>query len=325
MKAQSDNKIFKTKNLYHWLVVLIFAMFFFRVIGLDRDLPNFGLTFYQSKDEGTYSTMSVLYYHYGSLTSTGDMDIVIAPTFRANVIGNVLQFITMKLLGDNYYGFRMPYVLVSLGILILIFLTLNKCIEIYKLPSSSKYISIFIMLYIVFDFPFLMSSRCVENSSIRAFITILNIYLWFRYSCDLRKRYFWLGFFSITSMFFVYYSNVHLFLVSCMIGGLKFIQMILKKENDLIKYFKYWGLGFGIGHILVEIYYFSVWKTGCWRNFFSSLSSFSDRIVTASHTDEAMIVTYLKRFLTFWSSNMLMYFVLLQHLAGFTFYNVLTI
>lgn len=295
--------IFKAKNLYHWLVVFIFLMFFFRVIGLDKDLPNFGLTFYQSKDEGTYSTMSILYYHYGDLTSTGDIDIVIAPTFRANVIGNALQFITMKLFGDNYYGFRMPYVLISLGILILIFLTLNKCIEIYKLPSSSKGISILIMLYIVCDFSFLMSSRCVENSSVRALVTILSIYLWFRYSYDVKKRYFCLGFLSITSMFFIYYSNVHLLLVSCMIGGLKFIQMILKKENDFIKYFKYWGLGFGIGHILVEIYYFSVWKTGCWMNFFSSLNSFSDRIVTASHTEETMIIRYLKGFLTFWSSN----------------------
>lgn len=303
MKLESDDGILKPK-IYYLLIVLIFIIFFCRAAGLDRDLPNFGLTFYQAKDEGTYSTMSVLYYHYGSLTSTGDMDIVIAPTFRANVIGNILQFITMKMLGDNYYGFRMPYVLFSLGILILIYLTLNKIIEIYKLPISSKWISILIMLYIVCDFSFLMSSRCVENSSIRAFVTILCIYLWFKYSYDLRKRYLWLGFLSITSMFFVYYSNVHLLVVSCMIGGIKFIQMILKKENDFIKYLKHWGMGLGIGQIFVEIYYFAMWGSGCWTNFFSSLTSFSDRVVDVSQADGTILMMYLKRFLTFWDSNM---------------------
>lgn len=303
MKSQFENVTFKPR-LYYLLIALIVVIFFCRIIGLDRDLPDFGLTFYQAKDEGTYSTMSILLYNYGSLTSADDMDIVIATTFRTNIVGNLLQFITLKILGDNYYGFRMPYVLFSLGIVILIYFTINKIIQIYKLPTSSKWISIPIMLYMVFDFSFLMSSRCVENSSVRAFVTILCIYLWFRYFYDLRKRYFWLGFLSITSMFFVYYSNVHLLVVSCMIGAIKFIQLILKKENDFIKYLKYWGVGFGIGHILVEIYYFAQWKSGCWANLFSSLDSFSDRVVTASQTDESILMMYLKRFLTFWDSNM---------------------
>ncbi|WP_122642473.1 hypothetical protein [Luxibacter massiliensis] len=303
-KHKFDNKKSKCRYVFNILLLIIFAIFLLRVVGLDRDLPNFGLTFYQAKDEGTYSTMSILYYHYESLTAADNMEIVIAPTFRANIIGNLLQFFTMKLLGDNYYGFRMPYVLIAFGITLLIYLTFNKIIELYKLPTASKWMTLPIILYIVFDFSFLMSSRCVENSSVRALVTILCIYLWIKYSYDLRKRYFWLGFLSIISIFFVYYSNVHLLVVSCIIGGIKVIQLILKKENDCIKYLKYWGVGFGIGHLIVEIYYLAVWKSGCWTNLLSSVNSFSDRVVTASQSSEAKLLTYLKGFLTFWSSNM---------------------
>lgn len=323
-KPGSDNKIFTNKGLspsdhsimhpcggqgrldkiYIISILFIFVLFSLRVIGLDKDLPNFGLTFYQAKDEGSYSAISVLLYEYGSVNAAGDMDIVVAHTFRANIIGNLLQFVSMKILGDNYYGFRIPYVLITLGTMLLLYLTLKKIIEIYKLPASSKWLLVPIMLSIVSDFSFLMSSRCAENSSVRSFVTILCVYSWIKYSNDLKKRYFALGFLSITSIFFVYYSNVHLLVVSCMIGGIKIIQMIKKKENNFIKYLKNWGLGFGVGHILVEIYYFSVWKSGCWANFFSSLNSFSDRVVTVSQNDEAILITCLKRFLTFWTSNM---------------------
>lgn len=135
-----DNKIFKHKRvplsdqpiihpcdgqgwsnkIYIISILFIFTLFFLRVIGLDKDLPNFGLTFYQAKDEGSYSAMSVLLYEYGSVDAAGNMDIVVAHTFRANIIGNLLQFAAMKILGDNYYGFRIPYVLITLGTVLLL-------------------------------------------------------------------------------------------------------------------------------------------------------------------------------------------------------------
>lgn len=305
----------KYEIIYKVLVVFVFFLFFFRVLGLDKDFPSFGLTFYQAKDEGTYSTMAILLYNYGSVFRADSMEIVIAPTFRANIVGNILQFISMKLLGDNYYGFRGPYVLISFGTFFLTYVTLKKIINIYKFPSNSKWIILPIMLYMVFDFSFLMSSRCVENSSIRALVTIFTLYLWIRCNYENKKKYFWLGFISITSMFFVYYSNVHLLGASFVIGGVKLLELIAKQKNNFKEYILNWLAGFTVGHIIVEIYYFTIWGTGCWTNLFSSLGSFSDRIVTSTSGDQSVLLRYLKGFLTFWSSNMFFYGIVILMLV----------
>ncbi len=315
----------KRKCIYFFAMAFFIILLLLRFNSLDKDLPNFGLNFYQAKDEGTYSLMSLNAYNYKSLTSANGIELTTSPTFRANVVGNVMQYICLQLFGDNYTGFRVSYTIVSVLTIILI---LNTCIMCSRKNNVKHTWQILILgLYMVLDYNFLVSSRVVENSSVRAFVTALCLYMWVRYE-DERKRYFLLGFFSITAVFLVYFSNVHLLAASGIIGLYKLCQSIRRKRLYFLDFMKYWGLGALAGTILSEAYYLTVWKESCWVNLLNSLTSFSDRVM-AVESSQSLLTTYSKGFMTFWASNVFFYnfmlailFVLALIGLGYLFYKL---
>lgn len=299
---------------------IIYILFCWRVIGLDRDLPNFGLTFYQSKDEGQYSMMALNYYNYNNFLKADDFDLTILPIFRTNILASILQYFFLILIGDNYYGFRLAYTTFALLNMILIHRTLNLVDKRYNVPLQNKKYIFLLLLLVSVSFPYLMMSRCVENTAIRAFITIFMIYCWIKKSDCMNEQFFLLGLTSILAIFFVYLSNVHILLASIIILAVSFYRYIRKKDKTFWYKFSWWIRGLIVGNILSEVYFLVVWKSECWSNLFSTVFRFSDRTISAESQTGNLWLQLKDNAMAFLASNMFFFNFSLLALGILSFY-----
>ena len=289
------------------LAIVVFITFLLmRFINLDKDLPSFGISLYQANDEGSYSTMALKLQNYGSLTETNteNISLTTSSTFRANILGNLAQVLTLFLFGDNYYGLRLPYALAAVAVILITLHVIKKCVERYEMGKTGRYLLYGTAIYLVCDFSVLMMGRCVENSTLRALITAIFLWIWFANERRPIVRYFALGFLGTISIFLVYFSNIHLLLLAFILGGWELYKFIFKKDSGFPKYFAAWFCGFTLGILISELYYQIVWHSGCFENLFMSLGAFSERVVSTSDAgNEEIIINWIKGFITFWDSN----------------------
>lgn len=305
-KNYSKSSTAKFKFLAVLATILLIGLFLMRFIGLDKDIPNFGISLYQANDEGSYSTMALKLQNYGNLTETtpDGISLSTSATFRANIFGNLAQTLTLFLFGDNYLGFRLPYALAAAATILITLQVIRKCINRYQMGKTGRYLLYGTIIYLLCDFSVLMMGRCVENSVLRSLITAIFLWIWFANEENPIVQYFALGFLGIISIFLVYFSNIHLILLAFILGGWKLYRYLTKRNKYFFKYFVSWLGGILLGLSISELYYRLVWHSGCFENLFMSLGAFSDRISSGSSLDsEHILVKWIKGFVTFWDSN----------------------
>ncbi|MBQ8983587.1 MAG: hypothetical protein IJ079_08360 [Lachnospiraceae bacterium] len=303
MKSQNKKDI-----IFRCLVAVLFLLFFAHAIGLDKDLPNFGLGLYMSRDEGQYSQMAIKLYNNGSLYEANGIPVTTSPTFRSNILGNALQYLSLLVLGDNYYGFRLPYFLFSFLIMFFTYKTILVWSEQNDYPVQyTRGFIIAMLIYFNISFPFLLMSRVVENSSLRALVYIVFLYLWLKLKNRNKLKYFVLGLFSIISILFVYFSNITLLVTLGLFTIYKVVYSIRKKK-PVFDFIFYTFLGILTGNIICEAYYLLIWKSEAWTNFFESIFSYSKRIVVGTDASDSTSIlinlkNILKAIMTFFASN----------------------
>lgn len=308
-------KIFpKDKKAFINIIIIVsFTLLFsLRIIGLDKDLPNFGIGLYQSKDEGHYSEISLLYNKYGSFNGSSEYPLNINSNYKTNIIGNAIQIITLKLLGNNYYGFRIGYTIISLLTVLLLCSIINNLADYYGISDKfNSRLKILVLIFLLAFFPFLLMGRVVENTCIRMFSTCIFIYLCSKKDMNYKLKYFLITFCSATSWALIYFSNIHLLIV-CVVLFLSILFSGWNKENrHKLAYMIGGGLA---GFILAELYYIIVWGKGLFYNFFDCINSFSTRIV--SNTEESgLIKKIFNGLLSFLGSNMFFYCISLVILS----------
>ncbi|MCM1224842.1 MAG: hypothetical protein NC548_61370, partial [Lachnospiraceae bacterium] len=271
-----ENKL-PTKK-YNILIVFLFLLLFVpRIFFLENDLPAFGIGLYQPKDEGRYSMMAIDYYKYHNLYSADGYDIYTPPTFRANVLQNVLQMLSFSIWGNTYWGLRFPSCLLAFSVVVLLIrIIFCICKRERLLRKYYEKIVLCTLIFLGCNFPFLLAGKVAEGSIGRMFSVAFALWICCEYKFKDEERYFLLGLVSVLSIFFVYLSNVSLVLANI---GLLFYILITHKE-DLWLFIKNVFLGSLVGGLLSEVYYIKVWETGAIRNFFMSINSFSDRLLT---------------------------------------------
>ena len=291
----------ENNKVYYICIGMLFLLFSLRIFNLDCDLPPFGLSYYQSIDEGLYSKMAINLYKYDSLLNTADFSLYTAPNYRANIIGNILQYISLKILGNNYYGFRIAYVIIAMLALFLIIKTVEEITKQYGISvKNSRFFILSIMIFVIADFSYLMMSRTVENSNIRVAILILSIYIFVK--ANTKYRYFLLSFIGILSIFLVYYSHI----VTIATASVLVLNSLFRKNWEhskkiIIQYL----LGILLGIIIAELYYLLVWNTGAFSNLFKAIFDFSDRINTVQSA--GLLKKLVKGVFLFLNSNMFFY------------------
>lgn len=163
-----------------WSVLLGLVFMLTRLLFLDADLPPYGIAFYSPIDEGVYGELALNYINYGTIDPNqvlNGLQFKITGQMINNVMGNLAVWVGLVTLGDNYYGFRVPYVVVNLintGLFILILNTLRKVYG--KNVKNDVTALLAVVTYVVFDFIFIMSGRVVEPSAIRT-IFVLTAFL----------------------------------------------------------------------------------------------------------------------------------------------------
>lgn len=314
VNAKKIFNLIENDKLFNAILIGGMFVFLFRIVNLDCDLPPFGISYYQSIDEGLYSKMAINLYKYGSLTNTGDFVLTMAPNYQVNIIANIVQYFFMLLLGNNYYGFRMSYVLIAF---ITFYLQIHICKEIIKKYNwdiaKGRLIILGLMIFIITDFSYLLMSRTVENSCFRAFSLSIAIYIFLKISP--RYKYFYLSLIGILSIFLIYYSNI--IILFC--AGILFINAMLKKECKRLKTMSVqYFFGISIGVVVAECYYLCIWKQEAFYTLFQAITSFSER-VSIVHS-QSLLEKLTDGFFLFFSSNMFFYsltFLVLSIIAFF--------
>ncbi len=288
--------------------MLVISIYFLRILNLDQDLPPWGIGYYQPVDEGSYSLLALNYTHYGYLnpTTIGDISYEVNTPLqtRTNIFGNILSIISLSLFGNNYYGFRLGYVLLGCGNLFLYILILRKINNNSKCVYKNKLFIAFTAL-LLFDFMFFMCSRVVENSSVRMFFNLLIVYIWLINKENYKRRFLMIGFIAVCSVFFVYITNVF-----CILAIFLCIVNILihKDKNCAFAAAGYSLIGGIIALILAELYYRVIWNSNIIEAFFGVIQLFSHsegyEITTISKN---IIGDVIQKFLAYWSSNSLLY------------------
>lgn len=311
-------QLLENDKAYRLIIIFIFSLFLFRILNLDCDLPAFGISYYQPIDEGLYSKMAINLYKYDSLVNTGDFALHTAPNYRVNILGNFMQFIALKIFGNNYYGFRLAYVLLAGITLFFIFKSSEILLENYKIPLKiSRMLTIGILIYMILDFSYLMMSRTVENSNLRAFSLALSLYIFVGVSE--KCKYFFVTLIGVTSIFLIYYSNI---VIVVAIFFVIFNAFLRKEWKHFKNIFLQSCLGAVTGVGIAEVYYLVVWKSEAFSNLFHAIFDFSERINANQSFD--IIKNSIKGLFLFFNSNMFFYgfgFLALSLLA--LFFNII--
>lgn len=302
---RASNLQFSNKYFLLGILILLFSI---RIIGLDADTINWGILNYQSTDEGVYNYLALNQINFGKINpdfiELGTVQQYTAEHVRTNIVGNFFSFIGIKLLGDNYYGFRISSVICVALIFLLIYLILVEIGRKYNSLNNNFYISCYLILfYLLFEFTFLGASRITETSIWRLLIIELVIYIFIR---PLKEsiKYFLIGFFAVFSVFGIYITN----LFFAFSTGFLILCVLWNRHNSWKKIISHYLIGGCIAVFLCELYFRFFWQTNIITNVKNILQNFS----TVSEYDSSVgIYNNLRLVLLFASSNFNLYNIVL--------------
>lgn len=306
-------KLAGSKAAVFLAAVLLVVGYGFRVVHLDQDLPPWGVALYQPKDEGCYAIMAVNEWEYGMLNpddpgQTGvDYPMYIPEHIRVNILGNLLQIAGLHLFGDNYYGFRMPMVLIGLLNLIVLGVILLELRKRYGRGSNLELWGILgLLLLMSTHFYFYISSRTVEPSTLRMLFTQFIMLVWLKSRKKGRLCFFLMGVCITASVFLVYITNVFLYLAAGLL-----LLMIWKIEGNhtFFQDICAFAAGSVILYIVSAIYYRSVWDTSPVKNMLKAIGLFrnvSGYQITGDSSGN-ILRSLLKGAIKYFSANFFLY------------------
>lgn len=262
-----------------WICILLFFLFIIsRLLFLDEDLPPWGIINYQPIDEGSYAILALNQYNYGAISPDvfdGDVEYIVSPHVRTNIIGNVITYIGLRLFGDTYWGLRMGSVLCGFFIFALSLLIFKELDKLYSSkPRYLQYIKYGFMIYQILDFSFLMACRVMETSIFRAVFVSACIYFFIKLKDRPFLNYFVLGILITISVFGVYITNVFLYLSIA-------LTIIFYGIQNGKRHFGLASSGIISGSLIalvpLELYYYLVWNTSVIKNMFEAIFDFSSQ------------------------------------------------
>lgn len=277
--AKEKKSMLESKKLFWTVFVLLIGVFCLRFIGLDKDLPPYGVGGYNPTDEGVYASIGLNLYNYGSISPevqvTEDISVVPYSAYhiRSNIVENVLVYYGLKLFGDNYFGFRAPMVFVSLINFLLILGIAWELIKKYgKGKATDRWLLIAVELFYAVSFPYLISSRVVEPTLVRMTFALIAYYVFV--TCkDIGKKYFFTGLIITLSLQFAYVTNIFfyipIFVCGCLEGVASGMKAFWKSAISCV-------LGCVLALLAGAVYYHAIWGSNFVSNTLSIFNDFSN-------------------------------------------------
>lgn len=290
------------KKLIALLMILAMLISSLRLVNLDIDLPSTGISFSLSIDEGSYSKQALNYYEYGSWRTSGDYPFDTGDSFKSIVFGNLAQIASMRIFGDTYFAFRLPYVLFGLLAIYLV-LSMVKRTLVSSLGETKESLIVLtvVALLLITDFPMQLCTRIVENSVTRMLGNLIMLYILIHMKGHKSIRNLFLGFWGTICVFFIYFSNVTPLLVLLLYG----IWLLTRREwKEALNLAIFATLGIISGLLLSEIYYQLAWGQGALETMYQGIFAFSGRLESSG---QAKVLFYLNNLMRFFVSNPFFY------------------
>ena len=236
-----SDKIQKSILLYVGLFLSI--IYFSRLLFLSADVPNFILAQIQPIDEFYYNEIGIQIYRHGlGKIIDGSYSIPCVANARTFLIPNLLVGLSLKIFGNNFYGLKIPTVI--MGFLSL--LILYKCLKIL-LDNNKIYIFIGLVTFVL-DF----NVFCLSREAVTVIPCMLATSFFLRNllnTNDMKFKFFILGLCPVLAFCLIYMYLT--FLIIASFGYL--LISILFEEKYRIRKLVYYGLGFSAGILICEI------------------------------------------------------------------------
>ncbi|MBR0090684.1 MAG: hypothetical protein IJP92_03185 [Lachnospiraceae bacterium] len=298
-------EILASNTAFRFCFALLLIIYCLRFIGLDKDLPPYGVGGYNPTDEGVYSSIGLNLYNYGSFNPEVAVkdDITVTPYtayhIRSNIVENMLVYYGLRVFGDNYNGFRAPMVFVSFVNFALILGIVWALIKEYSGKQAlHRWLLITVELFYVISFPYLISSRVVEPTLVRLTFALFAYYVFLKCK-SIEKKYFLTGLIITSSLQFAYITNVFfyipIFVCGCLEGVSNGGKAFRKSAVNCI-------LGCALAVAIGAVYYYLIWGSDFITNTISVFRDFSTVDGYSTPTNNGLKV-FVAGILDFWGSN----------------------
>jgi len=255
-------------------ILFLFSIYIIsRVLFLDGDVPPWNISYYQPIDELYYSLGAFNLYQYGDY-DIKLLDFLAEPKYTTNYFTEILVFISLKLFGNNYYGLRISSVFAGIMIIFLVYQILKD----YLNKEKKEYgILLLVLLYMIIDFSFLISTRIVEPTIFRllAFMIIFYITIKITKRDISNKNSFILGFLAFVSVFYVYTTN--LFILPA-IGIFIFLSFVFEDYKKGFQYVLVYILGVVISFLVFLGLYSIYFESNYFQDFMEIHSVVTSRV-----------------------------------------------
>ncbi len=302
----------ENRNIMWIMVIILCCLYFLRVFNLEQDLPPWEVGYYQPADEGAYCFLAINYEKFGAIAPTYDNEVVaenfVEKSFflRNNFIGNLASILGFELLGNNYWGMRVPYLIIgalNFFVLALILLKIRKLYIEQTAKPAWEILAAFTML--CFDFMMFILTRTVETSAIRMTFVLLVYYVYLLCQEKRQIGFFIMGGLATASVFLVYVTNAFLHLACGIL-----LLCIWKREG--FKKFLHNCIWFVCGCLAVfalcEVYYILIWDTEALLNALKSVREFSTQSgYEIAGSRIGFIKSIFQNVISFFSSNVFLY------------------
>ena len=304
------NKKTSSKYFYLWVIIFIIIYLTSHIIFLDSDPPSWDISMYQPIDEMFYSNTAFNLFHYHDIQHKV-VPYVDSDSSILNLFGNSITYITLSIFGNNYYGLRMSSVIISLAILIFLYYTLINYIKNQSLDNSyfsinNKHIPVLLLLlYLIFDFSFLMAGRIIEPTIVRMFGMVFTIWListsYNQRRINSKLLAFIMGIIVLLFILLIYPTNI--FLIPA-IFSFYFIEGLKKGfKNALVR-----SLSFSLG-VIIGFYIFNLldkflFNESIIKVFLINYLSYSNRIASSNNSTILIFIkNIIINFLNIFNTN----------------------
>ena len=295
----------RSKSLPLLPVILLGALFIaFRLWHLEADLPVWKITYYQALDEPYYMLYAYNYMLFGTVAPTIADFVVHNYNGLGNLMVNLLPYLGVEALGNNYYGVRISSVLLSFAIfLIFAFIARRALQESATTDGKARYALLFLLLYATLDFAFAMAGRVLEPTIFRAaammFLLLYAARLLEREMIGAKEAFF-LGFFSFSAFVFVYMTNF--FLVPAMLTAL-LIRLAPRGWRTLIKAALWYAAGALAAFALFNLLFYLAFHVDFFTALLDAVRTYSERLAVSGSGESHFLKNVAANLFNFFTTN----------------------
>lgn len=192
-------KIKELKNESIMLGILVVIFLASRILFLDSDIPSWKQTSYSPIDEFYYTAQA---FDIVEGIHSPDGKLLSSQYSAYNIIEQLTTAGTLYLLGDNYYGLRMPSVIAGLIVLI--------CFYLIVLERFGLTYAVVFSLFIAAEQGFTLATRIAEPTIFRMAAAAVLLLILTKQDCTQKNHIRIIGFATCFAWLFIYPTNAFL-------------------------------------------------------------------------------------------------------------------